>query len=184
MTRLPDKMADLSTGTLITLRPAKTADLPLLSALRNDVDLQLALMAVPRPNSRAHVKAWITRRTNDPQGAFFVLAWARDNQAIGFVQLTRIETLHRRAELGICLAEEARGSGAAREAMALLETYARAALGLRKLVLQVRADNRRAIALYNRCGFRRVGTLAAHHYAGGRLHNVQIMEKFLRRKSR
>jgi hypothetical protein len=58
------------TGTLIKLRPSKAADVPLLSALRNDLELQLALMAVPRPNSRARVKAWLTRRSNDPEGLF------------------------------------------------------------------------------------------------------------------
>jgi RimJ/RimL family protein N-acetyltransferase len=172
------------TGTLIKLRPSKAADVPLLSALRNDLELQLALMAVPRPNSRARVKAWIARRSNDPEGAFFVVARPLDDKAIGFIQLVRIDTLHRRAEMGICLATDARGSGASDEAMAMIENYASGALGLQKLVLQVGALNRRAISLYERAGFLRVGMLKAHHFASGRFHDVLIMEKFLRRKSR
>lgn len=172
------------TGMLIKLRPSKAADVPLLSALRNDLDLQLALMAVPRPSSRARVKAWITRRSNDPEGAFFVIAQARDDNAIGFIQLVRIDTLNRRAEMGICLAPDARGSGAADEAMAMLENYASAVLDLQKLVLQVGVQNRRAISVYKRAGFLRVGTLKAHHFASGRFHDVLIMEKFLRRKTR
>jgi len=172
------------TGTLIKLRPSKAADVPLLSALRNDLGLQLALMAVPRPNSRARVKAWLTRRSNDPEGAFFVVARARDDKAIGFIQLVRIDTLHRRAEMGICLAPDARGSGAADEALAMIENYASAVLGLQKLVLQVGVHNRRAISLYERASFLRVGTLKAHHFASGRFYDVLIMEKLLRQKTR
>ena len=66
----------------------------------------------------------------------------------------------------------------------MIENYASAVLGLQKLVLQVGVHNRRAISLYERAGFLCVGTLKAHHFAGGRFHDVLIMEKFLRRKTR
>jgi ribosomal protein S18 acetylase RimI-like enzyme len=48
-------------------------------------------------------------------------------------------------------------------------------MGLRKVLLKVRADNP-AQHLYARLGFRHVGTLMADYDAGDALHDVELME--------
>ncbi len=163
----------------ICLRPPEARDLPFFVGLRNDLALQLSLMAVPRPNPPAKVAAWLEQRADDPHGAFFVIADAQTGDAAGFVQLTQIDTLHGTAELGICLAGTAQGRGFAAEAMRLLEQYARQVFNLRKFVLRVLQGNQRAVSFYDRIGFRRVGTLQQHHYQDGAHHDVLIMEKGL-----
>jgi RimJ/RimL family protein N-acetyltransferase len=50
---------------------------------------------------------------------------------------------------------------------------------LRKINLQVRADNTRAIALYERKGFAHVGRLHQEMYLHGTYYDVLWMEKFL-----
>lgn len=164
-------------GKTVTLREFRDTDLPVLAAIRNDVELQRALMAAPRPNSRERVEDWLQRRANDPQGAFFVVAVSIGDVPIGFLQLVAIDMLSRHADLGICLTPEQHGLGRATEALALLEGYASGVLGLRKIVLHVLANNARAIAFYERRGFRRVGVLSEHHYHRGEFHDVLIMEK-------
>lgn len=164
-------------GKTVRLREARDDDLPALAALRNDLDLQLALMATPRPNTAERVADWIKRRASDPAGAFFVIALADGSATIGFLQLVNIDPVHRHADLGICVSAAHQGKGRAAEALALLETYAAGTLGLRKMVLQVLADNARAIAFYERDGYRRVGVLERHHFQCGAFHDVLIMEK-------
>ena len=161
------------------LRETRKGDLPVLTGIRNDVALQLALMATPRPNTAERVKEWIKRRVSDPDGAFFVVALSDSTQPIGFVQLVNIDTIHQHADLGICLLPEYQGGGRALDALRLLERYASSTLALRKFVLRVLASNSRAIAFYKKNGYSRVGVLRAHHFQADQFHDVLLLEKFL-----
>ena len=167
-------------GQAITLRETREMDLPVLAGIRNDVALQLALMATPRPNTVERVEDWIKRRASDPAGVFFVVAFGEELQPIGFVQLVNIDAVHQHADLGICVLPEHQGGGRALEALQLLEKYASSTLGLRKIVLRVLALNSRAIAFYEKSGYRQVGVLHAHHFQAGEFHDVLLMEKLLR----
>jgi RimJ/RimL family protein N-acetyltransferase len=168
-------------GKHVVLRAAKSEDLPALAALRNDLEVQLTLMATPRPQSEDQVREWLVGKSTDPKGAFFVIAAPEDDKTIGFMQLTGIDVMHGYADLGICLSATARGGGRAQEAMVLLEGYAAQVLKLRKIVLRVLLTNGRAISLYEKCGYRRVGVLQGHHYMGGKYEDVLLMEKPLER---
>lgn len=161
----------------VVLRAAADSDFVVLAELRNNFAVQDALLATGRPNSPARVKAWLERRAADDEGVFFVIAATDDDRALGFVQATGIDPLHRVAELGICITDVARGRGVGRQAIALLEEYLQRSFRTRKIWLRVDAGNTNAIALYGACGFQRVGVLSQHHYAGGRYRDVLIMEK-------
>lgn len=161
------------------LRPPEERDVDFFSTLRNDVDLQLSLMALPRASSAERVRAWLSARCDDPEGLFFVIADPATDSAAGFIQLTHMDPIHGTAELGIGLGPEHRGKGLAREALRLLEGYARAVFATRKITLRVLADNERAVALYARAGYRHVGVLEQHHYQRGAYRDVLIMEKRL-----
>lgn len=167
------------TGTLVTLRAPQPGDRPVLKALRNDVPLQIQLMAEPRPNGDAQVDAWLERRLSEPDTLFAVIAEAGSDQAAGFCQLTNVDRLHGRADLGICLAASARGRGYAAEAIRLLERHAQEVLGLRKVVLKVLSTNEAARRLYAKVGYRTVGVLRAHFRHAGVYHDVEIMEHML-----
>ncbi len=110
---------------------------------------------------------------------FFVVARREDDTALGFVQVLGLDLVSGVGELGICLAPEAQGRGIGAEAMGLLESYLAGVFRLRKLTLKVLAGNDRAVRFYRRLGFEGVGTHRAHHYQGGRYHDVAVMEKFL-----
>lgn len=163
----------------VKLRAATARDFDVLSKLRNDFDVQVSLLAVARPNSPRRVRAWLERRAAADDGAFFVIADVRDDRAVGFIQAGGIDPLHRVAEVGICLEEEARGRGLGREAMMLLERYLASVFRIRKIWLRVDAANLRVVALYRSAGFRRAGMLEKHHYARGRYRDVLLMEKLL-----
>lgn len=167
------------TSATTALRAWTEADLPALGALRNDVALQSLLMTQPRPNAPARVREWLQARSSQEDGVFFVIADATSNEAVGFVQVQNIKLLHGTGDFGICLAPAAQGAGHAKAALPLLETYLRNTFNLRKLLLQVLADNDSALRFYERSGFVVAGRLKQHFYLDGVHHDVVIMEKML-----
>lgn len=166
-------------GTRILLRQPLDEDIDFLVQLRNDPLLQQNLMAVARPNTPQRVRRWLDDRLNNHRTLFFIVARRDDNKAVGYIQLREMDPLHGHGELGICLEESAHGTGAARESLELLGNYARDTFRLRKITLRVLTSNERAIAFYEKTGFRRVGTMQAHYYHQRRFHDVLIMEKML-----
>jgi RimJ/RimL family protein N-acetyltransferase len=164
----------------VVLRPARKSDFSVLAGLRRDTALQHLLLAYPegRPSSDADIRRWIARREQEPGGCFLAIADNR-GRAVGFVQVNGV---HRRGGFGmfgIALTRGARGKGRGREALAGLMDYARDMLHLNKLLLEVRADNAAAIALFKGAGFRRVGILRAHYDDGRSRHDVVLMERKL-----
>jgi RimJ/RimL family protein N-acetyltransferase len=160
-----------------TCRPPREEDLTVLAALRNDLPTQYALLAAPRPNSLADVRAWVARRTQDPRALFFVVADEHD-AAIGFSQVVAIDERSRHGVFGIAIDGGRRGCGHGRRAIERTCAAALADGRVDKLVLHVAADSR-ARALYQTLGFREVGLHRRHYHAPDGWHDVAIMERFL-----
>ena len=161
------------------LRACLEADLEVLTTIRNDVELQANLLALPRGSSRDAVRAWVSRRASDETCLFFIVSDVHTDRALGFVQLLRIDLVHGHAELGIALATDARGHGHGAAAIGLIERYAQDVFRIRKFVLQVRASNLAAVRLYSKLGYERAGTLRAHFYHRGAFDDVTLMERLL-----
>lgn len=166
-------------GNRIALRAWAPADVAALGAMRNDIDLQLLLMAEPRPNSEERVRHWLQERSAQADSVFFVIAESETNHPLGFIQATRWDRRNQTAYLGIGLAAAARGKGVASQALRLMEDYLHDVLNLRKLLLEVIGTNARALELYRRAGYAVAGTLRAHHLIRGVHEDVVIMEKRL-----
>lgn len=84
-----------------------------------------------------------------------------------------------RAELGISVLKEAWGRGVGTALMQALIDAAKAS-GTELINLEVRADNSRAIRLYERFGFKRVGVSPAYMKIGGEYADVVLMYLDLR----
>lgn len=166
-------------GSTIVLRAPIEEDKPFFFTLRNNVQLQMLLMTLPRANSLRRVNDWLGGMLDDPQTVLFVIADKSNNEAIGYIQLTRMNFIHGIGELGICVDEPAQGKGRAAEALRLLEEYVRNVFNIRKVVLRVLASNKRAIAFYKKEGYKTVGVHKNHFYQRQAFHDVVIMEKFL-----
>jgi RimJ/RimL family protein N-acetyltransferase len=165
------------TSATVSLRPPQDSDFDVLAALRRDTALWHTLLAYPpsEPPAAPEVRDWIARRSGEPGGGFLVVA-DDQNRPIGFVQVMEVHRRGRLGKIGIALAHEARRKGLGGMALSQLLTYAHDTLGLRKLLLEVRADNSAAIALFSAAGFSRVGVMRAHYSEGGDYHDVALME--------
>jgi diamine N-acetyltransferase len=161
------------------LRPWHDADVPLLMRLRNDIPLQAQLLARVRGSDETQVRRWLYERTALPRRVFLVIANAATDAPLGFVQVSDLDPLDRRGELGIGLVAEAQGVGHGARALALLLENMRSARGLRKMSLRVRSDNTRAIRCYERAGFVRCGLLRSHVHFEGVWRDVVMMECML-----
>jgi len=162
------------------LRPWRDTDLPALCALRNDISLQRELMARARGSSIAATRAWLERRTADPLDVLLIVASPADDSTVrGFIQLSAGDSTLRTALLGICVLPQWQGDGTAADALSLLSRHARDVLGLRKILLEVLADNDRAVGFYRKHNFEEVGTHRNHFPWAGKWLDVMVMEKFL-----
>jgi RimJ/RimL family protein N-acetyltransferase len=163
--------------TTVVCRAPRAADLDVLATIRNDLPTQYGLLAHPTPNSLDDVRAWIERRTSDPAALFFVLANAAD-EAVGFVQIVKIDERARHGMFGIAIDPRQQGRGYGRAAMPAVVAAAEQSGRLDKLVLDVAAGNP-AARLYTEAGWRTVGTHRRHHRGPNGWQDVIVMELLL-----
>jgi RimJ/RimL family protein N-acetyltransferase len=90
-----------------------------------------------------------------------------------------MDTVSGHARLGIAVAEARRRRGFGRDALDLVARYLREVFALRKVVLEVQAENTAAISLYHSAGYTDVGIHAEHFYFDGVFHDVAVMERRL-----
>lgn len=165
-------------GENLLLRPWVDKDLPALTQLRNDVQLQGQLLARPRGSNQEQVKDWLQGFSQDSQSIFLVITDKADHVA-GFIQVKHLDVLNRRAEMGIGITQGYTSKGLGSEAIGLLGQYLKDAWNLRKLILQVRSDNLLAIGAYKKCGFQICGVWREHVFIEGQWRDVTMMELFL-----
>jgi RimJ/RimL family protein N-acetyltransferase len=158
------------------LRAYRQEDFSSLASLRQNTELQHLLLAYPQAECTAvDVEQWLERRSKDPAGFFAVIA-ENEDQPIGFAQISAIHHKGRYGYGGLALLPDYQGKGYGQKALALLENQARE-LNLRKLLLEIRADNAKAVSLYQRSGYQTVGHLKQHYYDGSQFYDAIIMEK-------
>lgn len=58
-------------GSKIKLRAPISTDIDFLFKLRNDFEIQMSLMSLPRANTRERVNTWIAGILNDPDCVFY-----------------------------------------------------------------------------------------------------------------
>jgi RimJ/RimL family protein N-acetyltransferase len=158
------------------LRMPAYRDKDLLLAMRNDLDSQSLLMSRAKPNTLDKVDAWLNKRLSDEHGIFFIIADLESDRCVGFVQLVNIDFISQRGDLGISIDREQQGIGYGKDALSLLESYARKIFNLRKVNLQVLSNNQKAINFYRKVGYRDVGILQEHFYINNEFHDVLLME--------
>jgi RimJ/RimL family protein N-acetyltransferase len=132
-----------------------------------------------RPVNLSDVVRQCESAGEDPSRVMFAIRKRSGNAIIGFVHIWNINGIHRTADLGIRIGEEAnRGEGCGTEAINLALDYCWRHLNLNRVGLIVFRTNLRAIAVYKAAGFRVEGRLKKFYFIDGDWVDVLLMAAF------
>jgi RimJ/RimL family protein N-acetyltransferase len=135
--------------------------------------LQETNTAVPRSEAEIAVELEKLREASDTM--VFAIRMVEDGALIGTVGFYEIEWANRVAWLGIGIGDRTHwGKGYGSEALELTLRYAFDELNLHRLTLTVIAYNQRAIALYERWGFKREGALREFGERDGERYDLYV----------
>ena len=159
----------------IALGPILPVDVPSLFQWADDSE-EARLNETYQPLNWHRQEAFWMNAEGDPTRHFFAIRCREAPDIVGYVQITRIEPIHRSATIGIRIGDrEARGQGNGTEALRLAIGYCWDHLNLTRLTLSVFARNAHAIALYASLGFREEGRFRSALFIAGEWIDVVAM---------
>jgi RimJ/RimL family protein N-acetyltransferase len=149
---LPEEV-NISDG-VVALRRWTTADIPAITAIWQDEELQRRFAVTPPvtdASSTGYVRG-VTGAWGD--GVQLSLAIEVDGTVVGGCDVDELD--QPTPQLGYWLAVDARGQGLASRAGGLLVEWTAAELGITRLELEVEPDNAASIRVAERLGFSRI----------------------------
>jgi RimJ/RimL family protein N-acetyltransferase len=161
-------------GDRIYLSPISLQDVERYTAWLNDLSttrfLTLASAQVTLQGEQEAIAALAKKQS-------YAIVEKGSDELLGNCGLFEIDAVHRCAEVGIFLGDDARrGGGYGTEALQLLCDYGFNILNLRSIHLKSYAYNERALASYRKVGFKDAGRLRKAHFYAGAYHDVLFMD--------
>jgi len=143
-------------GERLYLSPLNPDDAELYTKWLNDPEVAVWLYLHAKVISLHSERKWLENAATGDDYNFSIVARTGDgDRLIGNISLMSIQPVHRSAVLGIIIGEaEFRSKGYGAEAIQLLLEYGFQTLNLHSILLDVNAENARAIACYKKCGFK------------------------------
>jgi len=172
---VPDR--PLLRGERVWLRPMEERDLPAYVAGVNDTEVG-GFAGYRVPISLEQAAAWHARHADQTRSGaayFFTVCELGNDRFIGTVWFKEIDTLDGSTELGIFMDRDHIGSGWGTDAHRAILSFGFRTLGLERVWLAVQASNARAIASYEKVGYRREGTLRRSFRVNGVLGDSVLM---------
>jgi RimJ/RimL family protein N-acetyltransferase len=168
-------------GEQVRLRPFRRDDLPRIIAWRRDDELRRGALWSDTRFGPREAQRWLRGVSDgaDPSRVTLAIELRGQRRLVGLTNLTRIDRRAGTAYFGIVIGEkDCWGRGLAGESLSLMLRRA-ARLRLRKVLLEVAADNTRAIELYRRSGFQTEGVLRRQLARADGFVDVIVMAFFL-----
>ena len=140
----------------IYIRPLEEGDSAISYAWRNDAEVwKLTGRRPDRVISPEMELEWIRKVLQENASRRFAICVQSTNQYIGNVQLTNIDVKEKTAEFHLFIgAREFWGKGVATQATRLMLDYAGEQMKIRNVHLSVSPDNKAAVRVYEKNGFR------------------------------
>ena len=141
----------------IFLRPLARNDVDQIHAWHNDPALYETLVGSYRPVTLQDVSCWLEHRlTRSATESNWAICHRETNEHLGNFYLRDIDRQAGTCELHLFLGKDLhRGKGYGTAAVREGIRHAFETLGLREILLRVLSNNRAAIHVYEKCGFRR-----------------------------
>ena len=143
-------------GERVYLSPMRVEDAEMYTKWMNDPEVSTYLGQYDNMVSLENERAYIESAVKD--GHNYAIVLNDGDQLIGNISLMNINHRHRRATLGLFIGEaEHRSKGYGTEAVRLIVNYGFKTLNLSNIMLMVFSPNKRAIACYEKVGFKEFG---------------------------
>ena len=171
---IPDKILP---GGRVTLRPLEKGDLDKSLEWLTDPMVNKYLSHNFRDLTVQQEEQWFNYIKGSSQDMVFAILEKSSDKHIGNCALHKIDHRHKTCELGIVIGEKDywdRGYGT--DAVKALIGFATHDMKLSKVWLNVYTYNRRAIKVYENCGFELVRVLKRNHLYNGKYWDTLIME--------
>ena len=167
-------LSNLLHGERIRLTALHKTDIPTLIRWEEDtVYLRLYNSGLARPRTEAAIAAQLDEINKATNELLFAIRLIDNDDLIGIMGFDGIEWANQVAGLSIGIGDQANwGQGYGFEAIQLALTYAFDELNLHRLQLTVFSYNERAIALYEKCGFKREGVFREYLQRDGNRHDM------------
>ncbi|MGO8803929.1 GNAT family N-acetyltransferase [Candidatus Binatus sp.] len=166
-------------GNLVRLRAYEKSDLDAAMKLINDeeiTDLLGGEMLAYPVSSIAEEKFIEAAAVLSDKQKTFVIETLAEPRYIGTISFNAINWLNRSAGVGIVIGDKSLwGKGYGTDAMRVMMRLGFDKMNLHRLWLHVHDYNLRAIASYEKCGFKREGVLRQEHFKRGRYHDTIVM---------
>ncbi|MHA1964561.1 MAG: GNAT family N-acetyltransferase [Candidatus Thorarchaeota archaeon] len=167
-------------GKLVTLRALEMSDLDDILRFYNTLEFRQHI-GPPIVRSRKYMEQWLQKVSVwDPWRdghLYMAIIENATGKFLGGVALQDFLLPHNRAELSISIYDpNDRGKGYGTDAVKVLLWVGFHIFGLNSIYLDTMADNERAISIYERIGFKRVGVLRETEFMEGKHKGLMIMD--------
>ena len=157
----------------IRLRALEQTDLLFIHQLNNNRAIMAYWFEEPY-ESFFELEELYRKHIHDGSERRFV-AENKDEKKVGLVELVEINSIHRSAEFQIIIAPDFQNCGYARAVINRALNYAFTILNLHKVYLHVATENKKAIYLYEQCGFIEEGHLIQEIFINGHYCDIKRM---------
>lgn len=169
--------------THIYLRALEPCDATLIFMWENDRNLW-QYGSTQAPLSLHQIQQYIDNYNDDVFASRQLrLMICAGDTAVGSVDLYELDPIHRRAGVGIMVAEEYQHKGIARQALAAIAEYAENRLGLHQLWCECAVTNTPAVATFQSAGYTICGRLRSWIRIGHSYTDAFMLQKLLVRNS-
>lgn len=144
----------------ISLRPLEPEDIDLLYQWENNIEIW-EVSNTKTPFSRHILAQYLLQSAKDiyETKQLRLIIQNENIEPVGAIDLFDFEPYHLRAGVGILIHNNAdKNKGYATDALFALSEYAFEVLGLKQLYANISADNENSIKLFEKAGFKPVGT--------------------------
>ncbi|GGE67661.1 GNAT family N-acetyltransferase [Priestia taiwanensis] len=164
------------TGTKVKLRKITESDYPPYIKMEGDMETRLlADDDLPFPPTEEDHKTFLKGISSKKDEYMFVVETLDTHTFIGTIGLFRTNWKNGTCYVGITLSSDYQGKGYGTDAMNVLVDYIFTYINLNKVKLEVFSSNERAIRSYEKCGFKKEGTLREEIFRYGAFQDITVM---------